>query len=667
MMIEKLFNNRYEIKEKLGAGGTAVVYKGYDVVLGRLVTIKILREEYASDAEFIRRFRREAQAVASLSHGNIVSVYDVGFEENLHFIVMEYVEGETLKDYIKRKGALPIGEAVNIIGQILDAVSYAHEHGIIHRDIKPQNILFAKDGRIKVTDFGIAVGLSEVTQTYTTTSRIMGSVHYISPEQVQGHAVNEKSDIYSVGVVFYEMLTGVLPFVGDSPINVAMQHIQGELQVPHQINPQVPVGLSYVVMRAMRKNPEMRFASAQEMKESILSVYEGINTVYQHGYWEPETAMQHTMEIDPEQLNYKQDNYRNGDLTPRPQRPTSGSPPARATAERSAKGKKSPKNAANAKRGKRKLNNKNIIILVSIVLVIVLFFVGFQIIGALLATDDISVPNVVGMTVEQAQEELKKLKLLSTVVYRTDELVPKDQVITQSLPEGQKVKENRSIELTVSQGPKEVEVPDLLKMDRKAAESALLNRMLEVEVTEEYHTTVPQGQVISQSPEGGEKVPEHTTVYLKVSKGSKPSTTQMPNLVGSALADAQKTLDERGIFVGNVKYEKSTEYSQGIVIAQSIAKDTTLEQGDATKAVDLTVSEGPGPVGTVATVEYTVPSDGAEHTVRIVVDDTRGTPVEEYNAKHSPGDLVQKDVVFYESGTITIFLDNVEVYAKNVP
>ncbi|MCL1816160.1 MAG: protein kinase, partial [Clostridiales bacterium] len=219
-MIGKLFNNRYLIQEKLGSGGTAIVYKGQDTLLNRMVTVKILREEYASNDEFVRRFRREAQAVASLSHGNIVAVYDVGYEENMHYIVMEFVEGQSLKEYIKEKGALPVHIAAAIMMQVLDGIGYAHEHSIIHRDIKPHNILLGKDGRAKVTDFGIAVGMTDMTQTYNTSSRIMGSVHYIAPEQVQGQPVAEKSDIYSAGVVFYEMLTGQLPFTGDTPISI---------------------------------------------------------------------------------------------------------------------------------------------------------------------------------------------------------------------------------------------------------------------------------------------------------------------------------------------------------------------------------------------------------------------------------------------------------------
>ena len=275
-MIGKLFNNRYQIVEKLGAGGTAIVYRGQDMLLNRAVTIKILREEFATNSDLVRRFRHEAQAVASLSHPNIVSVYDVGYEENMHYIVMEFIEGESLKEYIKRKGALRLAEACNIISQILAGVQHAHEHGIIHRDIKPHNILLGVDGRAKVTDFGIAVGMSDVTMTYNSTSRIMGSVHYISPEQVQGLAVTDRSDIYSCGVVFYEMLTGRVPYQGETPISIAMQHVQGELILPNQVNPEVPAGLSYVVTRAMRKNPETRYNSASEMADAVRAAYQGV-------------------------------------------------------------------------------------------------------------------------------------------------------------------------------------------------------------------------------------------------------------------------------------------------------------------------------------------------------------------------------------------------------
>ena len=262
-----IFHNRYEILDVLGAGGTAIVYKARDTVLNRPVTLKILREQYANDDQFVRRFKHEAQAVACLSHPNIVSIYDVVFDSDSHYLVMEYVEGCTLKQYLEQKGRLPINETLYIMHQLMDALDHAHKHNVIHRDIKPHNILLDAHMNVKVTDFGIAVAISDITQTYT--KDIMGSVHYMSPEQVKGIAVTEASDIYSAGVMMYEMLTGVLPFGGENAIGVAMQHVQNEVIPPHKINPEIPVELSYVVMKALRKEPAMRFGSAKEMQAAL--------------------------------------------------------------------------------------------------------------------------------------------------------------------------------------------------------------------------------------------------------------------------------------------------------------------------------------------------------------------------------------------------------------
>lgn len=262
-----IFHDRYEILDVLGAGGTSIVYKARDIVLNRLVTLKILREQYANDDQFVRRFKHEAQAVACLSHPNIVSIYDVVFDSNSHYLVMEYVEGCTLKQYLEQKGVLPVNETLYIMYQLLDALDHAHKHNVIHRDIKPHNILLDAQMNVKVTDFGIAIAISDITQTYT--KDIMGSVHYMSPEQVKGIAVTEASDLYSAGVVMYEMLTGSLPFGGENAIGVAMQHVQNEVVPPHKLNPQVPVELSAVVMKAMRKDPAMRFHSAKEMQAAL--------------------------------------------------------------------------------------------------------------------------------------------------------------------------------------------------------------------------------------------------------------------------------------------------------------------------------------------------------------------------------------------------------------
>ncbi len=623
-MIGKLFNNRYEIKEKLGSGGTAIVYRGQDTLLGRAVTIKILREEYASDEDFVRRFRREAQAVASLSHNNIVAVYDVGYEENMHYIVMEFVEGMSLKDMIKQTGAFQIVDGVAIITQILAAIEHAHEHGIIHRDIKPHNILIGNDGRAKVTDFGIAVGMTEMTQTYSTSSRIMGSVHYISPEQVQGLPVTEKSDIYSAAVVFYEMLTGQVPFAGDTPISIAMQHVQGELPLPHQVNPDVPIALSYVVMRAMRKNPDARYDSAKAFMEAIRTAVndtDGTNKVEEEQSLDAKLAEVFRTMGDNEQSNNDiapliSDDYIN------PHKKTD--------------------------------KTKKIFIIIGAILIGVAVWAAIQLGLFLYGNDKVVIPDVVGENVDDAEETLTDLGLDVSVTMKSDEEVKTDLVISQSLKPDQKVGKGREIKLVVSSGSEEIEVPDVVGKSQKAAETALEKKGLKAEVTEENSTTVEAGNVISQSPEAGETVGVDTKVNLVISLGTKAVKLTMPNLVGNSLTEAKKTISDCGLFIEKIQYTSSNEYYSGIVIKQSIAPDTELEEGNY---VTLTVSEGPGPSAKTTDVNYSVVDDGNDHQVKIIVTDSAASR-EVYNKTVAGGTYISQTVTFYNEGTISIYVDD---------
>lgn len=625
-MIGKLFNNRYEIKEKIGSGGTAVVYKGQDILLGRMVTIKILREEYVGDEEFVRRFRREAQAVASLSHGNIVSIYDVGDEGDLHYFVMEFVEGETLKDYIKRKGTLDIAETVDIISQILEGIDYAHKHGIVHRDIKPQNVLISKDRHVKVTDFGIAMGLSEVTQTYHSSSKIMGSVQYISPEQVQGEPVTEKSDIYSIGVVLYEMLTGQLPFSGDSAISVAMQHVHGELIPPHQINHNIPIGLSYVVMRAMRKSPEIRYTSAREMNESVHSVTEGINRLYQ------ETSADSIEETK--------------DLT--------------ADLTSAAVKKRSPRKFGLGKNSN--MNGKKIITILAIIFLAAFGWMIWQAVRAFSSTADVVVPQVEGKTLTEADRLLDEAELTYTTSYANNNEVPAETVISQSIAAEQKVKKNRNIELVVSKGAKEVEVPPLVGLTRKEAELSLSNRLLVADVTEENSDTVAKDLVISQYPLSGTMVSEKDKVLLKVSLGPQAVVITMPNLIGKPLADVQTSLKEKKIDLGKITYQSSTLYEEGIVIAQSVDANSDIKQGDT---VTVTVSDGPGPTEKTTSVSYLIQSDGEDHAFKLVVKDVKGTR-EIFSDTYAGGTLVMENVTYYNEGKAQVYLDGELVYEQSL-
>lgn len=637
-MIGKLFNQRYQIIEKLGAGGTAIVYRGQDTLLNRAVTIKILREEYAGNNDFVRRFRHEAQAVASLSHPNIVAVYDVGFEENMHYIVMEFVEGESLKEYIKRKGVLKLSEACNIITQILAGVQHAHEHGIIHRDIKPHNILLGKDGRAKVTDFGIAVGMSDVTLTYNTSSRIMGSVHYISPEQVQGTAVTEKSDIYSAGVVFYEMLTGRLPFVGETPISIAMQHVQGELILPHQVNPDVPMGISYVVMRAMRKNPETRYASASEMAEAVRAAYQGSmdGVPVEAPTDEPVVVSQRKRQQKKEEHNYPDEE---------------------------------------AKRSARRFTAGRVVLFaLAAVLVVGIVWMAGRLFDALNREETVTVPYVVGMTQEQAKTALIDRQLVPVVVEKNSTTVASGLVITQSVAAEQEVSPGREIEITVSLGEPLIDVPSLLGSSQRIAEMTLTNLGLLYVVNTEYNEEIPEGQVIMQSPDENAQVAAGSTVTLLVSLGKEPVKFSMQPLVGKTLEEAQAYIEENGLVLTIVTPTASYEYEENVVVTQSLAPGTEVETGDE---IELTVSEGPGPTAKTYIMEYDLPQDyeededgderpvEIEHSVVITVEDVKGLR-EVFNQVLAGGSLVTHAVEYYNEAVITLLVDGVVVDSVEV-
>ena len=637
-MIGKMFNNRYQIIEKLGAGGTAIVYRGQDMLLNRAVTIKILREEFATNADLVRRFRHEAQAVASLSHPNIVSVYDVGYEENMHYIVMEFIEGESLKEYIKRKGVLKLAEACNIITQILAGVEHAHEHGIIHRDIKPHNILLGVDGRAKVTDFGIAVGMSDVTMTYNSTSRIMGSVHYISPEQVQGLPVTDKSDIYSCGVVFYEMLTGRVPYQGETPISIAMQHVQGELILPNQVNPQIPAGVSYVVTRAMRKNPETRYNSASEMADAVRAAYQGVLDAAREEAGEaPGGGLKNP--LSPLGLKKKRE-------------------PVAAEEEESGGGRRAG--------GTRLTANRALLLLLAVALVGVIVWMATQLTGYLVQEDESAlVPDLTDMTQQQAETALVEAGLVPVVVTAVSATVPEGYLISQAVSPHQEVSPGREIEITVSQGPAKVEVPDLtVSSTQRIAEISLKNIGLVPEILTEYNDEVKKTYVIMQSPVAGTMVQAGSTVQVLVSLGPEPVKFNMSNLVGVPLAEAQTYIEENKLNLVLVTQSASTEYEAGVIINQSLTANTTVQSGDD---LELVVSDGPGPRVGQYPLSYFLPLDYDEdhdpieimHSVTVTVSDSRGSR-DVFNQTLAGGSNVAVNVEYYNAATISIKVDGVE-------
>ena len=627
-MIGKVFNNRYQIIEKLGAGGTSIVYRGQDLLLNRMVTIKILREEYAGNNDFVRRFRHEAQAVASLSHNNIVSVYDVGFEENMHYIVMEFVAGESLKEYIQHRGALKLNEACNIITQVLAGLQHAHEHGIVHRDIKPHNILLGKDARAKVTDFGIAVGMSDVTMTYNTSSRIMGSVHYISPEQVQGLAVTEKSDIYSAGVVFYEMLTGRLPYVGETPISIAMQHVQGDLVLPHQINPDVPMGISYVVMRAMRKNPEMRYEDARQMAEAVRAAYQGSFT-------------------PPEVMD-----------EPLPRRSATPSVAAETAA---AKTSRQPhKKKTDDEHRHTWISPGRIALLAGGVALVVLvaIFAGKLIDRFDDSVDKAVVPYVIGLPQAEAEAALEEQGLVPEVITRYSDQTAAGLVMNQSVAAEQSVSRGRTVEITVSLGEEQLTVPELVGQTQRMAELKLVNMGLSYTITEEYNEEEAKGKVMDQNPAAGTGIAEGGTVELIVSLGKEPEKITMPTLIGKTLNEARAICDSYEITIVTVNSAASYEYQADYVTAQSVAAGSETTTGIE---VTLTVSSGPGPQSAV-TVDYTyfVPilSDDPDkdRLVSFTVEDAAGRR-EVYLSNEKSGTYITVPLTIYTPGMLYITVD----------
>ena len=602
----KVFNNRYEIVSQLGSGGTALVYMGKDLLLDRKVTIKILRPEFASEEQFVLRFRKEAQAVASLSHPNIVSIYDVGFQDDFHYIVMEYADGPNLKAYIREHGSLSVADSVNIAGQILDGLQHAHEHGIIHRDIKPHNILFCKDGKIKVTDFGIAVTMNEMAErNHNPSNSVVGSVHYIAPEIVQGMNATEASDIYATGIVLYEMLTGRVPYQGSTPSEVAQKHIQGGAMPPHKINEQIPMELSFIVQRAMRKNPELRYTSAKEMRDALLKL--GLTTA-------------------SAPVRVKTAGGRNG-------RKSTGKP-------------------------RREVNVKNVVILTIVFLTIVVSGLGVMAMRAITKVEEVPVPEVVGLPYEEAEKMIEAAGLYSNKDFKISETVEKDQVISQDPVAKQKVKVGRVVNLVVSSGTKQATVPGLENMTRREAEIALSNQQLTGIFSEAYHEEVESGKVISQSPNQGANVPLNSTVNVIISQGPERKEILMPSLVGLELSKAQGILEDYKLQTGKVEKMESHEYAADVVILQSVTKGTSILEGSS---VDITVSTGPGPADKTGSVAYIVPDDNQTHQLKVELKDESGTS-EIFNQTVDGGYGYYKEVPYKGKATLDIYIDGELVY-----
>ena len=549
-IIGRTIANRYEIINKTGVGGMATVYMAKDKVLNRNVAIKVLKDEFTTDDEFVKRFNSEAQSAASLSHPNIVSIYDVGNEDGIYYIVMELVRGKTLKQIITEEGALPWKWSVNIAMQIASALETAHKNNIVHRDIKPHNIIITEDGVAKVTDFGIAKAVSNSTITAFGTT--IGSVHYFSPEQAKGGYTDAKSDIYSLGVVMYEMLTGKVPFDSDTSVSVALKHMQEPPVPPMQINENIPKAVNDIILKAMEKEPMARYQTATEMLRDLSQALK-----------------------DPNGDFVEEQNFDDG-LTRRMGAITDDMIDE---ARKSENKKKTKKGIAKffAEHPKAK---GPIIFLICIILFVASMVITSAVLNAT-SPKDVQIPDLVGKTESEAQEELKALKLNYEKIsedYNTQQEAGLiyEQSPTYSL--NYKVKEKTTIKVKVSKGTEKVKVPKVAGMTYDEAVKEIENNKLLAETVEDTSKELKEGIVISQETEANAEANAGDTVKIHVSIGTGIAQVVMPSVLGKTESDARQTLEGKNLKV-NVEYNLDATSDNGIVKEQSIKSGENIDEG----------------------------------------------------------------------------------------
>ncbi|KAJ51510.1 serine/threonine-protein kinase [Clostridium tetanomorphum] len=556
-MIGTLLGNRYELLEKIGEGGMAEVYKAKCHLLNRYVAVKILKEEFSKDAQFVEKFKREATAAASISDNNIVNIYDVGSQDGINYIVMEYVKGKTLKEVIREKGKLEIDDAVDVAIQIAKALQCAHRNNIIHRDIKPHNILVTENGLVKVTDFGIAKATNSVT--ITNTSKVMGSAHYFSPEQAKGSFVDCRTDIYSLGIVMYEMVTGKVPYDAESPVSVALKHIQEQVIPPKNLNPSLSNSFNNIILKSIEKEPIRRYQNTDELLLDLNKIKnnENVNINFSH-LDDDRTRVMDAVKVN-DRLNNKsfdEEDYEEDD-------------------------EEDVKNPMD----KRK---KNIIVFITAV---ILFLAvgsasGYVIYNKFLnpsaSAKSVVVPDIIGATKEEATKRLEEKKLIFQMGGTEENDKPEGTVISCFPNVGTSVKQNSEIRVILSSGKEKPAVPDLKEIDLEVAKQILSKYNLKIgnDIKYEYNDNVPKNSIISQNPNKGDKVEEGSTIYVVVSKGPEIKYSTVPSLNGKTLEEARTLLANSNLKLGAQKTANTKDKTlDGKIFEQNIEALTQVKEG----------------------------------------------------------------------------------------
>ena len=559
----KRLDGRYEIYEPVGSGGMAVVYRAYDTIDDRIVAIKILKDEYLGNAEFIRRFKNESKAIAVLSHPNIVKVYDVSFGDRIQYIVEEYIDGITLKDYLNQQTEVKWKEAIHFIVQILRALQHAHEKGVVHRDIKPQNIMLLQDGTIKVTDFGIA--RFSRSETRTMTDKAIGSVHYIAPEQARGDLTDEKTDIYSVGVMLYEMITGQLPFEADNAVSVAIMQLQNDPRPPKEINPSIPDGLEEITMKAMQKNPAQRYQSAAEMLRDIEEFKRNPSINFQYKYILDENPNKYVDAINnvkSEPQPIYNDNYVYEE-DPEPK--------------------------------KKKQKPTYMWVITGILAAFLIVGIGFGMAAIFRScnsgSEELKLPNFVGMKLEDIQNNSEYTDNFN-FIFETKEDPTKDAnvILSQTPSADTMVKKGSDVTLVVNSGSKMVTVPDVTDYTQAEAEAAMKEAGLPYRIETVADDTVEEGKVVRTNPKAGSSVPAGaTTITILVSSGKEEEQVAVPSVIDKQLEAAKAEITAAGLKVGNVTAKDDTGKAAGVVIETNPLPGVKVNKDTA---VDIVYSSG---------------------------------------------------------------------------